>query len=185
MSDKPKVPAEESAVEKWNHAVREAYADSSAGAGVDAGPELSDEEVERQLVAAGVDLAAEDAKAAATYDAVVAMLERQSASVAGDHDEEEPRSNVAWVASTATPSAATPPAKRSRAVWIAYAIAAAIAVGGAAYVAGHQAPPPEPPMDTPIVHPTEPTPAPTVAPTAPAPEPQPSGPPKADKKAPR
>jgi hypothetical protein len=183
MSDKPKVPAEASAVEKWNHAVREAYADSSTGSSVDAGRELSDEEIERQLVAAGVDLAAEDAKAAATYGAVVAMLERQSANLTRDHDEEEPRSHVAWVASTATPSVATPHAKRSRALWIAYAIAAALAVGGAAYVAGHQAPPPEPPkVDEPVVHPPEPTPVPTVAPPAPAPEPP--APSKADKKAP-
>jgi hypothetical protein len=81
MNEKPKTPIAKdkpvpSAVDEWNRIVREAYAgdddeDAAACAAILA---ASDEEIERQLREAGVDVEAEDAKAQATYDAMVAKL---------------------------------------------------------------------------------------------------------------
>ena len=82
MSDRPKAPEGQgqkrarSAVDRWNHAVREAYAQPKVDPDARAVLEASDEEIERQLREAGVDLAAEDAKADATYEAAVAKFGR-------------------------------------------------------------------------------------------------------------
>ncbi len=82
MNDRPKAPEgrgqkrARSAVDRWNHAVREAYAQPKVDPDARAVLEASDEEIERQLREAGVDLAAEDAKADATYEAAVAKFGR-------------------------------------------------------------------------------------------------------------
>jgi len=193
MSDEIKAKRarrEDTAAERWNRAVREAYTvDAAEPSDVSDVLEASDEEIERQLRAAGVDLAAEDAKAAATYDAMIAKLEADRRRLAAVEDVDGRRSDVAWVASTDVPArAAVRPARRCRAVWLVCAVAAAAATGSAAYVAGHQRHE-EPKHEEPVVPPKESAPVPvsTVAPPAPAPQQTPPPPPndKSDKKAPR
>ncbi len=195
MSEKPKAPestvngaskpSTRTAVDRWNHAVREAYLETPETPGKSTRPpspssppvpdassvlEASDEEIERQLVAAGFDLAAEDAKALATFEAMKAKLAKEARA----RDESEPQNDVAWVASTDQPGVTHIHARRSRrAVWLAWAVAAAAATGGAAYVAGHQRPHDVevPKNDLPVVPPpasAEP-PIPTAAPPTPAP----------------
>jgi len=163
-----------SAVDKWNNVVREAYAGDEAPA------DESDEEIERQLRAAGVDLDAEDAKADATYDAMVAKLAEHEPAADSGQVEHEPRSEGAWVSPAARPSFVVPTDRPSRAIWLAYAIAAAAATGGAAYVAANWAPhqeppnqnPPAPPLPVPAPAPSAaPVPTPVAAPSAPLPSP--------------
>ncbi len=83
MTDRPKAPEAQgqkrprSEVARWNHAVREAYARTDPDASAMA--EGSDEDLERVLREAGVDLAAEDAKADATYEAAIAKFGRDHA----------------------------------------------------------------------------------------------------------
>jgi hypothetical protein len=81
-------------VERWNRAVREANTKTDAAPGAKGALEVSDEEIERQLLAAGVDLEAEDAKADAAYDAIVAKLGEptQPASRAAKERESHPKS---------------------------------------------------------------------------------------------
>ncbi len=178
MTSKTNPPRRErTAVELWNHAVREAHAGDDGSDASDV-LEASDEEIERRLLAAGLDLAAEDAAAAATYPAMVARLEAERRRPAADEGD-APGSDVAWVAPTELRP--LPRAPRSRAVWLAYAIAAAAAIGGAAYVAGHRdrnpPPPEEPKHEEPVVHPVDTA---KVPPPAPAPTERP-GPDKPDK----
>jgi phage terminase large subunit-like protein len=59
------------AVERWNHAIDEAYLDDAAEL-MKAVLAMTDEEVEAELVKAGVDLAAFDAKVAAEYERIKA-----------------------------------------------------------------------------------------------------------------
>ncbi len=176
MTSKTNPPRRErTAVELWNHAVREAHAGDDGSDASDV-LEASDDEIERQLLAAGVDLAAEDAAAGATYPVIVAKLEADEQHRQAAEDGDAPGGTVAWVA----PTALRPARPRSRAVWLAYALAAAAAIGGAAYAVGHRGPepPPEPPPhDEPVVHPVETVPAP---PPPPAPTQSP-GPDKPEK----
>ncbi len=184
MSEKTKAPQVPSAVERWNHAVREAYVRSDVDADAQAVLEASDEEIERQLLAAGVDLAAEDAKAAATYEAARAAFARGVGArvKAVDDDSDDPRSEAAWVAEAGPRSnVVTMPRRTRRAAWIVYAVAAAAATGGAAYVAGHQRVE-VPHHDEPAPTPPEPT-APTANPAPPAP-PAPAPAPRDSRKAP-
>jgi uncharacterized Ntn-hydrolase superfamily protein len=178
------------AVDRWNDIVREAYT-------VDEAPdarevlEASDEEIERQLREAGVDLTECDAKADTTYEAMVAKLaegtsagsprrgpQEGAARSVDDGNEDMGGQDEAWVASTAKPSTTRVPPRRSRMVWLAWAVAAATATGGAAYVAAH-APHHDvetPKDDVPVVHPPEVPPpvlsaAPPPLPVAPSPSP--------------
>jgi hypothetical protein len=178
MSDKPR---NDDAVARWNRAVREAHADAhpgSARAVLDASPE----EVDRQLAAAGFDLREEDAKAAATYDAMVAKL------TSGTHAPDDDRgsgNDVAWVASAEDAKVVSLDSRRrSRAVWLAWAVAATVTTGGGIYAAAHRThePPPEVPTPKPDepTKPEPPTPIPSAAaPVAPAPAPAPAPPGKA------
>ena len=169
---------EETAADWWNRAVREAYTvDPSDASDV---LEASSDEIDRQLRAAGVDVEAEDAMAAATYGAIVAKLEADRRRPAAIEDVDGRRSDVAWVASTDVPAhAAVRPARRSNAVWLAYAVAAAAATGSAAYVAGHRGHD-EPKHEEPVVPQPETPPIPSAVPP---PAPQQTPPPPADEKA--
>jgi hypothetical protein len=161
-------------VERWNRAVREANTKTEVAPGAKEVLEASDEEIERQLLAAGVDLEAEDAKADATYDAMIAKLgqgePRAPRAVTDDSaDDVGDRGDAAWVAEAAPKNVV--PMRRRRAVWLAYAVAAAAATSGAAYVAAHWGPPEEPKHDEPVVPPSV-----TVAPPAPVPPTAPRAP---------
>ncbi len=142
MSDKTQGPKRTGA-ERWNDAVRIAYERDDDPAATDAeaipGPEeilaMSDEQIERQLREAGIDLAALDAKAdlaCETYKERVAKVEPAPTS-------EEP---AAWVASRQTvPSTSRVRATRGRVALVACAVAvAAGAVGVAAYLASRSPP---------------------------------------------
>jgi hypothetical protein len=171
--EKRKTP---SAVEKWNHAVREAYEGDDPGA--KAVLEATDEEIDRELRAAGIDVEAEDAKAMASYEAAMAKLDARAG--AGVSETQETRGDVGWVKDSAPRGKVVPLPQRSGALWVAYVIAAAAAIGGATYVAGRQKPaPPPPPMDL-----LPPAPPPSAAPPTP-PEmpvfPSPTPPTKGDK----
>jgi hypothetical protein len=91
-------------VERWNRAVREANTKTSVAPGAKEVLEASDEEIERQLLAAGIDLEAEDAKADATYDAMVRKLDQaarpasQDAAARESADDVGDRGDAAWVA---------------------------------------------------------------------------------------
>jgi hypothetical protein len=167
MSDKAKSDkvTGEAAVEKWNRAVREAYAgdDPSDASSV---LEASDEEVERQLREAGVDLDAEAAAADATYEAMLAKHFPHAANKTSSNSETDvdPPSEAAWVATTESNVVAMP--KRSaRSAWVVWLIAAALATAGAAYVAGHRSePPPPPPPEEPKEEPKKEEPPTTVTP---------------------
>ena len=63
-----------SAVERWNHAVHEAYLDDAAEL-MKVVLAMTDEEVDAELVKAGVDLKALDAKADAEYERFKALYE--------------------------------------------------------------------------------------------------------------
>ncbi len=157
------------AVEQWNRAVREAYvADDPSDAS--AALEASDEEVERQLREAGVDLDAEAARADATYEAMLAKHFPHAASPASAAlDDAEP----AWVATTES-NVSPMPRKPTRSAWVVWLIAAALATAGAAYVAGHRpSPPPSPPPVAPKEAPTTVTPPTPPAPVTPVPAPAP------------
>jgi hypothetical protein len=172
MTDRPKAPqghqakGAKSAVERWNHAVREAYAGPPEDADARAILEASDEEIDRQLREAGIDPAAEEMKADATYEAAIAKFGRMDLGV--------PTSgHTASVVHEGgnSPSHST---RRRRVVWLARGAAAAAATGGAAYVAGHR-PHEEPKKDEPVV-PVVDAAAPAVTsapPAAPAPQPPP------------
>jgi len=76
------------AADRWNHAVREAYIvdapeppamDDEAKKALADVMAMTDAEIEAELVRAGVNLEEEDAKAAATYDAMLAQLARWEA----------------------------------------------------------------------------------------------------------
>jgi hypothetical protein len=181
----PNAPA--SAVSRWNHAVREAYAGSDARADADARAvlEASDEEIERQLREAGFDLDAENAKADATYEAMLAKhfphaVAKASPALdpASDADQGAD-AEPAWVATTESNVVAMP-RKPTRSAWVVWLIAAALATAGAAYVAGHRPePPPSPPPEAPKEAPTTVTPKPTPpapVPPVPAPAPEPDRP---------
>jgi hypothetical protein len=154
----------------WNRAVREAYtvdADVPEDADDAPPPFLSEEEVDRQLREAGLDVEEQNAAADKTYEKMVAKLDALHAPAS------EAGGGVAWTA----PVVKLPPPRNRRVVWLAYVIAAAAATGGAAYVAAHRTEEPRPPTPEP------PKPAPPPVPSAtpaPAPEPTPL-PPPADK----
>ena len=58
------------------------------------------------------------------YDAMIAKLEADRRRLAAVEEVDGRRSDVAWVASTDVPArAAMIPARRSRAVWLVYAVA--------------------------------------------------------------
>jgi len=189
MSDPTKPPARRDAVDLWNAAVAEAYAEDAPGLEAAGGDAL-----DRELADEGFDLAEIEAMAAASFDAARAKhaagsrakVEPAAAPLppAGDESQREP----VWVADAGPSSNVVPLAPRRKlTVWLAYAVAAAAATGGAAYVAGHarrEAPPPPPPV---VEEPTPAPPAPIapkiappVAPEAPSPAQDTSG-----KKAPR
>jgi hypothetical protein len=176
MSEKKK--SETDAVEQWNRAVREAYEGDDAN---DARSvlEASDEEVERRLREAGVDLDAEAASADATYEAMLAKHFPHAASTASaaldpaSETDEGAHAEPDWVATTESNVVAMP-RKPTRSAWVVWLIAAALATAGAAYVAGHRREPPPPPEEPKEEAPTTVTPKPTPpAPVAPIPEPVP------------
>jgi hypothetical protein len=166
------------AVEKWNRAVREAYAgdDPSDASSV---LEASDEEVERQLREAGVDLDAEAASADATYEAMLAKhfphaVAKASPALDATSDADlDAHAEPAWVATTES-NVVVMPKRSARSAWVVWLIAAALATAGAAYVAGHRpSPPPSPPPEEPKEAPTTVTPT---APPIPDPVPEPARP---------
>jgi hypothetical protein len=175
MSGKKKI--ETDAVEQWNRAVREAHEGDDAS---DARSvlEASDEEVERRLREAGVDLDAEAAIADATYEAMLAKHFPHAASTASaaldpaSETDEGAHAEPDWVATTESNVVAMPK-RPTRSAWVVWLIAAALATAGAAYVAGHRRePPPSPPPETPKEEPTTVPPKPT-PPETPIPEPVP------------
>ncbi len=129
--------------ERWNDAVRIAYdqEDDPAPPGEESipGPEavlaMGDEELDKKLREAGVDLAALDAKA----DAACEKYKAHAAKGEAAPPSEEPE---AWVASKHIASARdVRPTRRSRvALMAAVGIAAAGAVGVATYLATHNPP---------------------------------------------
>ena len=165
--------------ERWNDAVRVAYEqdDDPVLPGDEAvpGPEailaMSDEELDRTLREAGVDLAALEAKADAAAEKYKAHLAKAEAAPPSEEPE-------AWVASTHIASTRdVRPTRRSRvALMAAVGIAAAGAVGVATYLATQNPPQkdvtPKPDAGAPPVPETpktaEPKPAPPTA-TTPAP----------------
>ena len=155
-------------VERWNRAMKEAEPEARDVL------EASDEEIERELREAGVDLDEEDKKATATYAAVVAKHFPQVSPAAHPEGEDEPRAWVAPAAQTEGGASVTKlDDRRSRSSWVAWGLVAAAAVGGSVYVAAHPPapPPPPPPPDLPKPN------VPVVTP-APAPAPAPVTPPK-------
>jgi hypothetical protein len=131
------------AVERWNDAVRIAHEHDDASDRTEEervpGPEavlaLSEEELDRQLREAGVDLDALHAQA----DAACEVYKAHVAKVDPAPPSEAPET---WVMSSRSPSMrAVRPTRRSRAPLIAcVAAAAAGAVGVASYLAAHNPP---------------------------------------------
>jgi hypothetical protein len=64
-------PTKRTAVQQWNHIVREAFMDDEQDI-----LSATDEQIEKELVEAGLDVAEIDAEADATYPAFVAHLSR-------------------------------------------------------------------------------------------------------------
>jgi hypothetical protein len=134
---------EPTSVDRWNHAVRQAYG-GGRDALVDEVLAMSDAEVEAELAVVGVDMATFDAKMSALYDEHVAGADPAPRGASERID--------AW-ASDAPNAPDARPGKRgvSKAAIVAYATAAAVAAGGvAAYLASRpdEEPKPTPPPPT-------------------------------------
>jgi hypothetical protein len=150
-----------SAVDRWNHAVRVAHGDPASDV-VDDVLAMTDEEIEADLRAGGVDLDAFDAEMDGLYEKYIDAAASAERAIEADA--------VAWTKEDkrAVPDE-HPKVGRGRAA-VAYTVLAAAAIGGiATYVATR------PPPETPDVKPKD-----AEAPKAPKPAPEPSATPVVD-----
>ena len=139
----------------WQRLVDEAGEDA-----VESAAAVSVAQAERDLVAAGFDVKAERARAAARIDELTGAASTSA-------PRETATAPTAWV-SGAHLAARRSPASR-KVVWAVAALAAAGTAGGIFYAAAHRPKPPDKPVEVPSATATARTPPPPVTPTGPLP----------------